>query len=311
MKKKYTDGKRFAKGSKYDGDWKNGEPHGIGIMDFSNGAKYEGYWKDGKFHGKGVFSYSNGIIHDGEFEEGEFAYGYEYRPTTKQTSKKEYFNRLNIPESATKKDIKKAYRKLAKKYHPDINKTKGTEKRFRDIMEAYQILYEEEDVGTHKKQFKDPIMIDHRKRIRDNKIARDREREYQNRKYKEKYRENTWFAICADCGKECELLFKPDGVRPVYCNDCLKTRRKKAEKKKQEGRRKPYRQNQKENHEEETCRHCGNYVKSYGKFCGSCGKRIIRYKTTTRKEGVYIGDVVKILIVIGGTSILVGILILL
>jgi CxxC-x17-CxxC domain-containing protein len=30
---------------------------------------------------------------------------------------------------------------------------------------------------------------------------------------------------CADCGKETEVPFKPDGRRPVYCRDCFQTRR--------------------------------------------------------------------------------------
>lgn len=32
-------------------------------------------------------------------------------------------------------------------------------------------------------------------------------------------------ATCADCGKECEVPFKPDGSRPVYCQDCYKKHR--------------------------------------------------------------------------------------
>ncbi|MCW4006061.1 MAG: hypothetical protein NWF04_05645 [Candidatus Bathyarchaeota archaeon] len=32
-------------------------------------------------------------------------------------------------------------------------------------------------------------------------------------------------ATCADCGKECEVPFKPDGTRPVYCRECYAKRR--------------------------------------------------------------------------------------
>ncbi len=32
-------------------------------------------------------------------------------------------------------------------------------------------------------------------------------------------------AVCADCGKECEVPFKPDGSRPVYCKDCYSKHR--------------------------------------------------------------------------------------
>jgi CxxC-x17-CxxC domain-containing protein len=34
-------------------------------------------------------------------------------------------------------------------------------------------------------------------------------------------------AVCADCGKECEVPFKPDGTRPVYCRDCYQKHRPK------------------------------------------------------------------------------------
>jgi len=32
-------------------------------------------------------------------------------------------------------------------------------------------------------------------------------------------------AVCADCGQECEVPFKPDGTRPVYCRECINKKR--------------------------------------------------------------------------------------
>jgi len=32
-------------------------------------------------------------------------------------------------------------------------------------------------------------------------------------------------AVCAECGKECQVPFKPDGSRPVYCRECYSSRR--------------------------------------------------------------------------------------
>jgi molecular chaperone DnaJ len=58
--------------------------------------------------------------------------------------KKDYYDILSIDHSATKDDIKKAYRKLALKYHPDKNKEKGAEEKFKEISEAYAVLYDEE-----------------------------------------------------------------------------------------------------------------------------------------------------------------------
>ena len=58
--------------------------------------------------------------------------------------KKDYYDILGVDHSATKDDIKKAYRKLALKYHPDKNKEKGAEEKFKEISEAYAVLYDEE-----------------------------------------------------------------------------------------------------------------------------------------------------------------------
>jgi DnaJ-domain-containing protein 1 len=55
--------------------------------------------------------------------------------------KKQYYKILGLPRSATPDDIKSAYRKLALKYHPDINPdNKEAEEKFKEINEAYKIL---------------------------------------------------------------------------------------------------------------------------------------------------------------------------
>lgn len=53
---------------------------------------------------------------------------------------KDYYKTLGIQKGATDEDIKKAYRKLALKYHPDKNKAAGAEEKFKEIAEAYEVL---------------------------------------------------------------------------------------------------------------------------------------------------------------------------
>ncbi|MDQ1263364.1 MAG: curved DNA-binding protein [Campylobacterota bacterium] len=53
---------------------------------------------------------------------------------------KSLYETLEISENASEAEIKKAYRKLARQYHPDINKEKGAEDKFKEINAAYEIL---------------------------------------------------------------------------------------------------------------------------------------------------------------------------
>ena len=58
---------------------------------------------------------------------------------------KDFYKVLGVSKDASDDDIKKAYRKLARKYHPDVNKTKEAEEKFKDISEAYDVLSKKED----------------------------------------------------------------------------------------------------------------------------------------------------------------------
>ena len=57
---------------------------------------------------------------------------------------KDYYDILAVPREATQEEIKRAYRKLARKYHPDVSKESDTENKFQEIGEAYEVLQDPE-----------------------------------------------------------------------------------------------------------------------------------------------------------------------
>ena len=59
-------------------------------------------------------------------------------------AKRDYYEVLGLTKNASADEIKKAYRKLAKMYHPDVNKAKDAEEKFKEINEAYEVLSNEE-----------------------------------------------------------------------------------------------------------------------------------------------------------------------
>lgn len=70
-------------------------------------------------------------------------------------AKKDYYEVLGVPRTAGEKDIKAAYRRLARKYHPDVNKDdKHAEERFKEVAEAFAVLSDKDkrakyDRGGH------------------------------------------------------------------------------------------------------------------------------------------------------------------
>ena len=66
---------------------------------------------------------------------------------------KDYYSVLGVDKSADEPTIKKAFKKLAKEYHPDMNPGKGTEGKFKEINEAHQVLTSERDKYDQSSQY--------------------------------------------------------------------------------------------------------------------------------------------------------------
>ncbi len=64
-------------------------------------------------------------------------------------AKRDYYEVLGIDKSASSDDIKRAYRKMAKKYHPDVNKEPDAEEKFKEVNEAYEVLGDEEKKAAY------------------------------------------------------------------------------------------------------------------------------------------------------------------
>lgn len=70
---------------------------------------------------------------------------------------KDYYRTLGLAKTATIEEIKKAYKKLALRYHPDKNKNAGAEEKFKEIAEAYEVLSDKQKRETYDKYGEDGL----------------------------------------------------------------------------------------------------------------------------------------------------------
>ena len=64
-------------------------------------------------------------------------------------SKRDYYEVLGLSKDSSEDEIKKAYRKLARQYHPDVNKAANAEKQFKEVKEAYDVLSDSQKRSTY------------------------------------------------------------------------------------------------------------------------------------------------------------------
>src|SRR5271169_2476479 len=62
---------------------------------------------------------------------------------------KDYYDTLGVKRGASADEVKRAYRKLARKYHPDVSKERNAESKFKDVQEAYEVLKDPEKRATY------------------------------------------------------------------------------------------------------------------------------------------------------------------
>lgn len=102
------------------------------------------------------------------------------------TSKRNYYDILGVSRNASINDIKSAYRRLAKQYHPDINKSYRAEELFKDIAEAYEVLSDSDKRWQYDHYYQS---VSHRRDSQEDIFRRAREERERETKKEDKRRD--------------------------------------------------------------------------------------------------------------------------
>ncbi|KAI4347285.1 hypothetical protein L6164_008107 [Bauhinia variegata] len=89
---------------------------------------------------------SNFLYKIGHFQNRSFGFARRKhsRSAIVRAARTDYYSILNVSKNASLQEIKSAYRTLARKYHPDMNKSPGSEEKFKEISAAYEVLSDDE-----------------------------------------------------------------------------------------------------------------------------------------------------------------------
>jgi len=109
-----------------------------------------------------------------------------------------YYDILGVSPNATEQEIRRAYRRMAKKFHPDINQSPGADSEFLRIKRAYDILINEGSRASFQQSYRNPMSSYEAymawKKRQQEKVEEEARLRYQEfLKSKERFRESPWY----------------------------------------------------------------------------------------------------------------------
>ena len=72
---------------------------------------------------------------------------------------RDYYDALGVSRTASTEELQRAYRKLARQYHPDVNRDPGAEERFKEVSEAYSVLSDPDTRAFYRKLMEECLAV--------------------------------------------------------------------------------------------------------------------------------------------------------